>query len=144
MPRRNGEAEGRTIGADVQEQERQEREEALTQAEVLPITHVKIQERNGVKGVLATADVELSGLFTIRNAKIKEDDYGLTVVMPRTKVSEWGEYKDACFFTNRSLREQFDHAVLKAYEQTLGIQEQEQLGSQEPEMEESGMGGMSM
>ncbi len=117
--------------------------ESTTQEEMLPITRIEIHEQYGSKGILAVADVELGGLCTIRNAKIKEDDYGLTVVMPRTKISESGEYKDACFFASRSLREQFDQAVLTAYEQAIHMGE-EQISEQESEMEEEGMGGMSM
>ena len=29
---------------------------------------------------------KVAGMMTIRNVKIKQDDYGLTVTMPRTKV----------------------------------------------------------
>ena len=129
--------------------------ETTAPEEPLPITRVEIHEQYGSKGILAVADVELGGLCTIRNAKIKEDDYGLTVVMPRTKIPESGEYKDACFFASRSLREQFNQAVLTAYEQTIHMEEEqtseqesemeeEQAPEQEPEMEEEGMGGISM
>ena len=33
------------------------------------------------KGVLALADVKIGDFMTIRNVRIKEDDYGLTVVV---------------------------------------------------------------
>ena len=135
MPRREDQTQRTAVQAPQQE---------AAQPEILLVTGVTIHTDSRRGEFLATADVELAGICTIRNVKIKEDDYDLTVVMPRTKMADTREYKDACFFESRGLREQFDHAVLKAYEQTLGIQEQEQLGSQEPEMEESGMGGMSM
>ena len=39
---------------------------------------VTITEHNPERGVLATADVKVGNMMTIRNVKIKEDDYGLT------------------------------------------------------------------
>ena len=40
------------------------------------------------KGVLALADVKIGDFMTIRNVRIKEDDYGLTVAMPKTKAEQ--------------------------------------------------------
>ena len=40
------------------------------------------------KGVLALADVKIGDFMTIRNVRIKEDDYGLTVAMPKTKQEQ--------------------------------------------------------
>lgn len=42
---------------------------------------VTITEHNPERGVLATADVKVGNMMTIRNVKIKEDDYGLTVTI---------------------------------------------------------------
>ena len=47
---------------------------------------VTITELNPERGVIANADVKVAGIMTIRNVKIKQDDYGLTVTMPRTKM----------------------------------------------------------
>ena len=80
-------------------------------------------------------------------------------------MADTREYKDACFFESRGLREQFDQAVREAYTQTLAMQEEQALGEEQTsgeaqvpteeqdlddtnfqeEMEpEEGMGGMSM
>lgn len=155
MPRRN---QTQTGAAQVPQQEE-------VQPERLPITGVSIHTDSRRGEFLATADVELAGICTIRNVKIKEDDYDLTVVMPRTKMADTREYKDACFFESRSLREQFDQAVREAYTQTLAMQEEqtseeeqasgeEQAAHEEPDLDdtdfqeeeemEEGMGGMSM
>lgn len=105
--------------------------EAQTPAQVaaqpgaLPITGVEIHTDGRSGEFLATADVELAGICTIRNVKIKEDDYDLTVIMPRTKMADTREYKDACFFESRDLREQFDQAVRVAYEQAMNMQEEQ-------------------
>lgn len=80
-------------------------------------------------------------------------------------MADTREYKDACFFESRELREQFDQAVREAYTQTLAMQEGQTSGEeqasgegqadeeeqdlddadfQEEEEMEEGMGGMSM
>ena len=155
MPRRNDQIQ--RTAAQVSPQE--------TVQPVLPVTGVSIHTDSRRGEFLATADVELAGICTIRNVKIKEDDYDLTVVMPRTKMADTREYKDACFFESRELREQFDQAVREAYTQTLAMQEEQTSGEeqasgegqtvheepdlddadfQEEEEMEEGMGGMSM
>lgn len=112
MPRRDDQTQRTAVQAPQQE---------AAQPEVLPVTGVAIHTDSRRGEFLATADVELAGICTIRNVKIKEDDYDLTVVMPRTKMADTREYKDACFFESRGLREQFDQAVREAYTQTLAI-----------------------
>ena len=94
---------------------------------------VQVHTGAPVEDVVATADVALGGICTIRNVKIKEDDYGLKVVMPRTKMPDTGRFKDACYFHTPELRAQFDAAVKEAYQQTL-----------EPTQEQGGMGEMTM
>lgn len=102
-----------------------------------------IKEQNPERGVLATADVKIGDIMTIRNVKIKEDDYGLTVTMPRTKMPHTDEYKDSVFFTDKSLKEQFDQIVQKAYQDSIISQV---LDVDEPEegMEQEDALGMSM
>lgn len=155
MPRRNDQTQRAAVQASPQE----------TAQPVLPVTGVNIHTDSRRGEFLATADVELAGICTIRNVKIKEDDYDLTVVMPRTKMADTREYKDACFFESRELREQFDQAVREAYTQTLAMREGQTSGEeqasgegqadeeeqdlddadfQEEEEMEEGMGGMSM
>ena len=67
-------------------------------------------------GILATAEVRIGDICTIRNVKVKENNFGIEVVMPRTKMPFHAEYKDACFFGSREIREKFDQSVLCAYE----------------------------
>lgn len=102
-----------------------------------------IKEQNPERGVLATADVKIGDIMTIRNVKIKEDDYGLTVTMPRTKMPHTDEYKDSVFFTDKGLKEQFDQIVQKAYQDSILSQV---LDVDEPEdgMEQEDAPGMSM
>lgn len=74
---------------------------------------------------LAVANVEVNGLFTIRNVKIREGDYGLEVVMPRIKDWNQGRYKDACYFKSKEMREQFDRSVIQKYLLEMGLEEEE-------------------
>lgn len=78
-----------------------------------------IREHNPERGVLAAADVKIGDIMTIRNVKIKEDDYGLTVTMPRTKMPHTEQYKDSVFFADKGLKEQFDQIVQKAYQDSI-------------------------
>lgn len=94
------------------------------------------------KGVLALADVKIGDFMTIRNVRIKEDDYGLTVAMPKTKTGANEQYKDAVFFADRGIKEKFDQTVQKAYETFMHQQtdlDEEPEEAEELEQEESGM-----
>lgn len=133
-----------------------------TREGILPITNVQIYRDDSSGEFLATADVELAGICTIRNVKIKEDDYDLTVVMPKTKMVNNGRYLDTCFFGSRQMREQFDQAVREAYGQEMALEETEneemhegfdnsdynaveelEMG-QDLEQEQGGIGGISL
>jgi len=100
----------------------------------LPIV-VKIVEHAPESGVLATAEVNIGGLVTVRNVKIKEDDYGLNVVMPRTKMPYTEQYKDSVFFATKEMRDRFDMVVKVTYQQEMGM-EQEMEEPAESEVED--------
>lgn len=78
-----------------------------------------IMQHNPERGVLASADVKIGGFMTIRNVRIKEDDYGLTVSMPRTKMPQTDQYKDSVYFADRSMKEQFDQIILNVYQDSV-------------------------
>lgn len=78
-----------------------------------------IMQHNPERGVLASADLKIGGFMTIRNVRIKEDDYGLTVSMPRTKMPQTDQYKDSVYFADRSMKEQFDQIILNAYQNSI-------------------------
>ena len=65
----------------------------------------------------ATASVNINGAFAVRGVKVLESNKGLFVAMPQYKIGS--EYKDICFPCTKESREQFNAAVMKAYEQTL-------------------------
>lgn len=93
-----------------------ERGEEASDRSAMPVFQSVITNLHPESGVLATAEVKIGEICTIRNVKVKENDYGKEVVMPRTKMPYNTRYKDACFFESREVREQFDQSVLEAYE----------------------------
>ena len=102
---------------------------------------VTIKEHNPERGVLANADVKVAGVMTIRNVKIKEDDYGITVSMPRTKIPHTDEYKDSVYFADKSMKQLFDQTVENAYQQSMvaPVLDQEEMEEDMDPEEEAGM-----
>lgn len=100
-----------------------------------------IKGRSYESGVFATADVKVGDLLTIRNVKIKQDDYGLTVTMPRTKMSGDAGYKDSVYFADKGVKEKFDQAVVQACHEYfhMGEDVQEEQDEDDGMEEESGM-----
>ena len=68
--------------------------------------------------ILASASVDINGAFAVRGVKVMDSDKGPFVSMPRYKAGN-GEYKDICFPCTKESREQFNQAVLSAYEQAM-------------------------
>lgn len=77
---------------------------------------VRIYPYRGDGPAVATASVTLNNCFAIRDVRIMEGKNGLFVSMPSRKVN--GEYRDICFPCTKDFKQQFDHEVLDAYEQT--------------------------
>lgn len=102
---------------------------------------VTIKEHNPERGVLANADVKVAVVMTIRNVKIKEDDYGITVSMPRTKIPHTDEYKDSVYFADKSMKQLFDQTVENAYQQSMvaPVLDQEEMEEDMDPEEEAGM-----
>ena len=88
----------------------------------------------------ATANVNVCGIFAVRGVKVLESSKGLFVAMPQYKVGN--EYKDICFPCTKESREQFNNAVMSAYEQTLS-QKQTQTEAPQPQQAPE-MSGQSM
>ena len=92
--------------------------------------------------ITKTQPEKIGDFMTIRNVRIKEDDYGLTVAMPKTKTGANEQYKDAVFFADREIKEKFDQTVQKAYETFMHQQtdlDEEPEEAEELEQEEGGM-----
>lgn len=102
-----------------------------------------IVEYDPERGVLACVDVKIGDIMTIRNVKIKEDDYGLTVSMPRTKMPHTDQYKDSVFFADKGMKEQFDQIVQKVYQDSV-VHPVLNDDAPEERMEQEEASGMSM
>lgn len=90
-----------------------------TQAEQLPIHYeVRIHSLQFNGATRANASVDINGAFAVRGVKVMEGTKGLFVSMPSYKAGN-GEYRDICFPCTTQSREQFNQAVLEAYEQAL-------------------------
>lgn len=69
----------------------------------------------------AHASVNINGCFAVRGVKVMESSKGLFVSMPSYRAGN-GEYKDICFPVTKEARQEFDSAVLNAYQQALSQQ----------------------
>ncbi len=67
--------------------------------------------------IVANAFVKLDDVLCIRNVRVYNGKNGLFVSMPQFKTGE--EYRNVCFCNSKEIRQQFDAAVLKAYEQKI-------------------------
>ena len=97
---------------------------------------VKIHSVRSEGSTLANASVDLNGVFAIRGVKIMQGKNGPFVSMPSYKAGN--EYRDVCFPCTKEFREQFQSAVLGAYQQQLGQIAQRQQEQGQPSQEMAG------
>ena len=94
-------------------------EQRQAQTPQLPTSiSVKIHAVRAEGPTLANASVDLNGVFAIRGVKIIQGKNGPFVSMPSYKAGN--EYRDVCFPCTKEFREEFQSAVLGAYQQQLG------------------------
>ena len=106
-----------------------------------PKYDVKIHSIRPEGSCKATASVNVYGDFAVRGIKIMEGSKGLFISMPSYKAGN-GEYQDICFPCTKESREQFNAAVMKAYEQTIS-QAHTQAEASAPQRTQA-MSGQSM
>lgn len=93
--------------------------------EALPVEYsVRIYPARNSKYTLATANVDINGVFAIRGVQIIRGENGPFVGMPQYKDSH-GDYHDICFPCTAEARQQFNKTVLDTYEQELGQSQQQ-------------------
>ena len=86
--------------------------------QVLPTQiDVKIHSLRTDSSILATASASLNGCFAIRGVKVVQGSKGPFVSMP--SYMSGGEHRDVCFPCTKEFKQQFDQAVLGAYQQQL-------------------------
>lgn len=102
--------------------------------EALPVEYsVHIYPARNSKYTLATANVDINGVFAIRGVQIIRGENGPFVGMPQYKDNR-GDYHDICFPCTAEARQRFNKTVLAAYEQSLGQTQQQDTA---PAMEQS-------
>ena len=79
---------------------------------------VRVYPVKDSKYTLANANVDINGVFAIRGVKVIRGEKGSFVAMPQYKDSH-GDYRDICFPCTKEARQQFNDAVLDAYEQSF-------------------------
>ena len=102
---------------------------------------VKIHALRTEGNRLADASVCLDDSFAIRGVKIVNGSSGPFVSMPSYKSGN--QYRDICFPCTKEFKQEFDRAVLDAYQQQLTQLPQRQEQREAPEWGGPGM-NMSM
>ena len=98
---------------------------SLEPKQALPVEYsVRIYPARNSKYTLATANVDINGVFAIRGVQIIRGENGPFVGMPQYKDS-YGDYHDICFPCTAEARQQFNKTVLDAYEQSLRQNQQQ-------------------
>ncbi len=103
------------------------------QVERLPTqVTVKIISLRASSSTLATAAIDLNGVFAVRGVKLVQGANGPFVSMPSYKTGDG--YRDVCFPVTKEFREQLNAAVLDAYQQEMAqlTQRGQTPPSQEP------------
>ena len=108
---------------------------------------VKIHTLHTSGSVLASASVNLNGCFAIRGVKVVDSPKGPFVSMPSYQGRKG--YTDVCFPCTKEFRQQFNEAVLDAYQQEMAAvfqrgQAQENTGPLQEEPNEPMLPDISM
>ena len=98
---------------------------------------VRIHSIKTQGNVLANATANLNGCFAIRGIRIMDGKNGSYVAMPDYKSGD--SYKDICFPCTKEFKQEFDQAVLGAYQHELT-----QLPQRQQEQSAAPAMGMSM
>ena len=98
---------------------------------------VRIHSIKTQGNVLANATANLNGCFAIRGIRIMDGKNGPYVAMPDYKSGD--SYKDICFPCTKEFKQEFDQAVLGAYQHELT-----QLPQRQQEQSAAPAMGMSM
>lgn len=90
---------------------------APTREQLPTQVRVKIQSLRTSGSTLATASVDLNGVFAVRGLKVVQGADGPFVSMPSYKTADG--FRDICFPVTKEFREQLHAAVIGAYQQEL-------------------------
>ena len=88
------------------------------------ITDVRIRKITKEGNMKAIVSITLDDEFVIHDIKVIEGEKGLFIAMPSKKTAD-GEYRDIAHPINSDTREQIQSTILKRYEQSLLLPDEE-------------------
>ncbi|MGN1160125.1 MAG: septation regulator SpoVG [Lachnospiraceae bacterium] len=88
------------------------------------ITDVRIRKITKEGKMKAIVSITLDDEFVIHDIKVIEGEKGLFIAMPSKKTAD-GEYRDIAHPINSDTREQIQSTILKRYEQSLLLPDEE-------------------
>ena len=88
------------------------------------ITDVRIRKVEKEGKMKAVVSITIDNEFAVHDIKIIEGEKGLFIAMPSRRNAE-GEYRDVAHPINSDTREQIQSTILKRYEQSLLLPDEE-------------------
>lgn len=88
------------------------------------ITDVRIRKITKEGKMKAIVSITLDDEFVIHDIKVIEGEKGLFIAMPSKKTAD-GEYRDIAHPINSDTREQIQSTILKQYEQSMLLPDEE-------------------
>ena len=88
------------------------------------ITDVRIRKITKEGKMQAIVSITLDDEFVMHDIKVIEGEKGLFIAMPSKKTAD-GEYRDIAHPINSDTREQIQSTILKRYEQSLLLPDEE-------------------
>lgn len=89
------------------------------------ITDVHVRKISREGKMKAVVSITLDDVFVVHDIKVIDGEKGLFIAMPSKKTAD-GEYRDIAHPINSSTREMIQTTILRAYEDALSAEEQEE------------------
>lgn len=88
------------------------------------ITDVRVRKVAKEGKMKAVVSITIDDEFVVHDIKVIEGEKGLFIAMPSKKTAD-GEYRDIAHPINSDTREQIQSTILKRYEQSLLLPDEE-------------------
>lgn len=89
------------------------------------ITDVHVRKITREGKMKAVVSITLDDVFVVHDIKVIDGEKGLFIAMPSKKTAD-GEYRDIAHPINSFTREMIQTTILRAYEDALSAEEQEE------------------
>lgn len=91
----------------------------------MKITDVRVRKIAKVGKMKAVVSITFDSEFVVHDIKVIEGEKGLFIAMPSKKTAD-GEYRDIAHPINSQTRQELEEIILKAYEESLLEEPEEQ------------------